>query len=222
MKKNLQENIVPSENQNKSDVFLHDHGKTRIMFVGNSITKHAPKEVIGWHNDCGMASTSIDKDYVHLLLDKFNKHYGEEVSWCIVQVASFERNLNPENIDKFYKEVKDYNPDIMIMFFGANVDKEYDSDENPEFKFGDSYEKLRNYLAGPNTLVFHSEGYYIRHVLDKEKEAVATKYGDPFIKIDDIRNREDTHGLFNHPNDFGMAEIAGRFWEIIRKALFMP
>ncbi len=219
MKKDLQENIISAVNQNKHDTYFNGEGKLKVMFVGNSITKHEPKPEVGWTNDCGMAASSEDKDYVHLMVKKFEDYFGEEISWTIVQVANYERNFDPARIDGLYSSAKDYNPDIMIMFFGANVPKDYDTAENPPFKFADSYDEIRKYLKGENTLVFHSQGFYIRPVLDAEKETVAKKYNEPFINIEDIRNREDTHGMFNHPSDLGMQEIADRFWSVIEPKL---
>ena len=55
----------------------------------------------------------------------------------------------------------------------------------------------------------------IRPVLDAEKKAVAEKYGDTFIKMEYIRALDETHGQFNHPNDYGMELIANRFFEAI-------
>ena len=216
----LQKNIVPAADQLDKPIFFNGNGeKLRIMFVGNSITKHRPKPEIGWNNDCGMAASCTENDYVHQFLKKVREEYSTDISWAIVGAPNFERNLDPEAIDTYYDIAKDYNPDIMIMFFGANVPHEYDQEKIHRFKFGDSYEALRNYLAGDNTLVFHSEGFYIRPVLDNDKKEVAKKYGDTYISIDDIRKRVDTHGQFNHPNDLGMQEIAERFWSIIKPKL---
>ena len=105
----------------------------------------------------------------------------------------------------------------MIMFFGANVPRDYDEKTDPKVTFGEQYENLRNFLACENTTVIHSEGFYIREKLDAEKKAVAEKYGDVFVNIENIRNREETHGMFNHPNDLGMKEIADAFCEAINK-----
>ena len=33
------------------------------------------------------------------------------------------------------------------------------------------------------------------------------------MNLEDIRNREDAHGRYNHPGDLGMQLIADRFWE---------
>jgi hypothetical protein len=75
---------------------------------------------------------------------------------------------------------------------------------------------MRNLLSNDGKAkVYISEGFYIRPVLDAEKKAVAEKYGDTFISMDDIRTREDTHGQFNHPGDLGMELIANRFFEAI-------
>jgi hypothetical protein len=103
------------------------------------------------------------------------------------------------------------------MFYGANVSRDYDTMENPPKTFGESFEEMRNLLSNNGKAkVFISEGFYIRPVLDAEKKAVAEKYGDTFIEMDDIRTKPETHGLFNHPGDLGMEEIANRFWEHIK------
>ena len=48
------ENIVPSNNQNEKTIFSYGDGNgIKILFAGNSVTKHAPKPEIGWEKDCG-------------------------------------------------------------------------------------------------------------------------------------------------------------------------
>lgn len=217
MAKNLQENIISSANQNRKDIFVHGNEGLKIMFVGNSITKHAPLPEKNWLNDCGMAASSLENDYVHLVVKKIRDRYDGKVSFCIVQVANFERTFEEADISRLYGEIKNYAPDIMIMFFGANVPRDYDEKTDPKVTFGEQYENLRNFLACENTTVIHSEGFYIREKLDAEKKAVAEKYGDVFVNIENIRNREETHGMFNHPNDLGMKEIADAFCEAINK-----
>lgn len=63
------------------------------------------------------------------------------------------------------------------------------------------------------------QGFYKIPVLDAEKKAVAEKYGEIFISIEDIRNRDETHGKFNHPGNIGMKEIADAFWKAIKPKL---
>ncbi len=220
----LQENKISSVNQNEKNVYFYGNGKGfKLMFVGNSITKHRP--LGSWKNDCGMAASSIDRDYVHLLVKKFENALKEEISFSICQIANYERTLDLETLKTGYSDAKGYNPDIVIMFFGANVPRteavgniRYTDAETLE-KFGPAYEAVRNFVCGENTLVFHSDGFYIRPDLDEEKKKICKKYKDTYINLEDIRSREDTHGGYNHPGDVGMAAIAERFWSVIEERL---
>lgn len=211
--KDLQKNIVPSTNQNTYDYYEFDKGEgIKVLYVGNSITKHAPKPEMGWTNDCGMAASSIEKDYVHLVQAKI-KEIHPDAAFSILQVANYEREFYTREPENYYMGAKEFKPDLIIMFFGANVNKEYDTTENPPKTFGQAYENLRNFLVdGRDVFVMHSQGFYIRPVLDKEKEVVAKKYNDPFVNLEDMRVLPETHGKFNHPSDYGMQIIADRFW----------
>ena len=213
--KDFQENIVPALRQNSKPVWISENTGLRVMFVGNSITLHGIKLDIGWDRECGMAASCLEKDYVHQVLAKI-REYDPNVAYCIAQVASFERGFFEETADLNYAEAAAFKPDIVIMFYGANVSRDYDTMENPPRTFGDSVEEMRNLLSNDGKAkVYISEGFYIRPVLDAEKKAVAEKYGDTFIKMEDIRAIDETHGQFNHPNDYGMELIANRFFETI-------
>ncbi|MCX6985351.1 MAG: SGNH/GDSL hydrolase family protein, partial [Lentisphaerae bacterium] len=45
-------------------------GVKKMLILGDSITKHAPAKDLGWTGDWGMAASSEDKDFVHLLYAK--------------------------------------------------------------------------------------------------------------------------------------------------------
>lgn len=214
--KDFQKNIVPATNQNRKDTFLGSkNGSLRVLFVGNSITRHGIKLDIGWDRECGMAASDVDHDYVHIFGRAFREAHPD-ATFGILQVANFERNFD-KNFDlETYREVKDWQPDIIFTFFGANVSREYDNAESHDVNFGDMYEKLIAYLRTDSTKVFHSEGYYIRPVLDAEKKAACERFGDVWVPMSDINSRADTHGLFNHPNDFGMQLIAERFLSFVK------
>ena len=214
-----QENIISSVNQNERDDFLYrgEGSKLKILFVGNSITLHGKLPEAGWNQDCGMAASCLEKDYVHVLISKIKEKYDPNVTFSILQVANYERRfLEVTPAELYGEELREaWMADIVIMFFGANTNKEYFTMENPPRTFKEGYENLRNYLdLGTNTF-YHSMGFYIKEGLDEAKREVAEKYGEAFIDIEDIRQRDDTHGRFNHPGDVGMAAIAERFFEVI-------
>ena len=216
---NFQENIVPPLGQNSQDVFIYNNqnSKLKILFVGNSITKHGPKPSIGWNRDCGMAASSVEHDYVHLIVKKIMDQYDKNVSYGIAQVAQYERTFFERGPECDYEEAKKFGANIIIMFYGANVPKDYDTMKNPPKTFAKAYGDMRNYLVSANTAVYHSMGFYIRPVLDEAKRIVAEENGDKYIDISDIRNLPETHGQFNHPGDIGMKMIADRFFEAIEE-----
>ena len=90
-----QENIISSVNQNERDDFLYrgEGSKLRILFVGNSITLHGKLPEAGWNQDCGMAASCLEKDYVHVLISKIKEKYDPNVTFSILQVANYERRF---------------------------------------------------------------------------------------------------------------------------------
>ena len=218
--KDFQENIIPAEKQNGRNVYVHENTGIRILFAGNSITKHAPKPSVGWINDCGMAASDIDHDYVHLLMKKI-RTVDPYAGYCIAQVADIERQYDRPDVLDDYIEAAQFNADIVIMFFGANVPKDK-CDPFPEQVaiWEDTYRKTRDLFSNNGrAAVFHSEGFYIRPALNEAKRKVAEACGDYFISLGDIPYKEDTHGMFNHPGDKGMEEIANCFCNAIRRTV---
>ena len=218
----FQENIVPAESQNKGCYFEVTAGEgLRVLFVGNSITKHGIKPDIGWNRDCGMAASSLEKDYVHLLAARIIRRQPD-AAIRILQVAEYERNFPHMEAAAAYADAAAFRPDIVLFFFGANVDPAYDGQQTHTRSFGQAVEELRQTLDTGATRFVISQGFYVRPVLDAEKEAVAARHGDIFVHMEDIRSREDTHGDFNHPGDIGMQAIADRFWSVMEPLVPKP
>lgn len=223
----FQANPVPALGQNAKNQNAFDPEGTgpRILFVGNSITLHGPRPEIGWSNNWGMAASALDKDYVHLLQKKIAA-VRPDAQCCLLQVAgTFERSFfaSDWSCEKHFGWAREFRPDIIVLFFGANVPSSYDNgtmDPAPARTFGEALDAFRAYLDpdGKATALF-SQGFYVRAKLDAEKEAVANKRGDIFVNMEDIRSRADTHGRYNHPGDLGMELIADRFWESIEPLL---
>ena len=218
-------NPVPAIGQNAEDQKAFDPAKKgpRVLFVGNSITLHGPRPQIGWTNNWGMAASARDKDYVHLLQKKIAA-VRPDAQCCLLQVANtFERAFFKKDwsCERNFKWAREFKPDVIVFFFGANVPKTYNAgtmSPAPARTFGEALDAFRTYLDPEGrALVLFSQGFYIRPKLDAEKETVAKRRGDVFVNMEDIRARKDAHGRFNHPGDLGMELIAERFWQHIEK-----
>ena len=83
-------NTVPSKDQLAPNLWvtfeMGDTEAKRILFVGNSITRHGVAPWIGWNNDWGMAASAKEKDYVHLTASALQKRWGA-CDFCIAQAA---------------------------------------------------------------------------------------------------------------------------------------
>lgn len=136
-----------------------------------------------------------------------------------LQVAEFERTFQTVDIKEYCKKDNEFNPDVLIMFMGANVDKAYRDEVNSKRMFSDAYDELRSNLIGKNTTVIHVEGFYDRPWLEEEKLLVANKYCDAYVNLGDIKFREETLGMFNHPSDTGMLEISQEIWKVLKNII---
>lgn len=78
------ENTVSARGQLKDSEYIKytfkEGAKLRVLFVGNSITRHGVKEEIGWMRDCGMAASCLEKDYVHLVVKGLEKNTGRSAT----------------------------------------------------------------------------------------------------------------------------------------------
>lgn len=116
--------------------------------------------------------------------------------------------------EKHFAWAHEFKPDVIVLFFGANVPQAYDAGKLPTARsFGDAVDALRTYLDPEGkALVLVSQGFYKRPRLDAEKEAVAKRHGDVFVRMEDLWDMKEAHGRYNHPGDLGMQLIADRFW----------
>ena len=76
----------------------------RILFLGNSITLHGPKPDIGWTGNWGMAASSEDKDYVHLVTSALAQHTGSTPQIMVRNIADFERGYATYDVEGQMKD----------------------------------------------------------------------------------------------------------------------
>ena len=219
----IEKNNVSAENQLAGAglvTFENPNGKgVRVLFVGNSITRHAPSPAIGWARDCGMAATAVEKDYVHLLMQKYRKTDPDAV-FCVCQVADWERNYRTgSETYPLFAAARNFRADIIFFRFIENCPrKEFDGEV-----FKREYAAFIDYLnpTGKAKVVL-SSGFW-KHEGDGVIWTVGVERGYPFVDLGDLGESDEMKaiGLFehtgvaNHPGDCGMEAIAERLWNAL-------
>lgn len=221
-------NTVSSANQlpeSSCVKYYGEGGHPRVMFVGNSITRHGPKSDIGWNFDHGMAASSPEKDYVHLLMKETKKLFPE-ASFCVVQAAAWERDLLGCPLEEKFPSVYLFAPDTLIYRIGENVP--LDGFDRDVMKRG--IKRLLGYLASGNPkckIVFTTNFW-----ANPEKDAAIREYAaengcEAPIELGDLGNdpKYRADGLFehsgvaHHPGDLGMKTIAERVFPKLSEKL---
>ena len=221
----LSKNTVDaSEQLNESRLVKFDfpNGKgKRVMFVGNSITLHGIRPGIGWYGSWGMAASSRENDYVHLLESAVKKLDGD-ASFCICQVADWERSYkNGGEVFSLYGKARKFGADIIVLRFVENVNpREFDPDI-----FKSELKKLIEFLNGTGKaqLIF-TTGFW-RHPADAQIRTLAEELGAPCVALGDLGEDDsmkaislfDHKGVANHPGDKGMEAIANRIFEVVKR-----
>ena len=213
----MDKNTVSSANQVRPEAvvtFINENGKgRRFLFVGNSITYHAPKADIGWSGSWGMAASSAEKDYVHVLAKKLGARY-DDAAFCVCQAATFERSLGAGNADvTFFGKARDFGADVIVMRIVENCPKDTDKAYLLE-----KYTELVRFLDKTGKAEKIVTSGFWKHPLDGVLAEAAKVLGAAFVDLGDLGERDDMKavGLFAHggvaahPGDKGMEAIAAR------------
>ncbi len=184
-----------------------------VVILGNSITYSPPSTSLNWTSNWGMAATTADNDFVHLLTTRFRQINSK----CIVQaknIASFETNYDTYDFDAELKLYRDSKPDLLILRIGENVSASFDSVE-----FAKRYQALIVYIKtnNPNLRILAVGSFWPDHSYIDE---IMNRY-TPFISLavlgaDRSNYSYDRTDLVaavqQHPGDKGMKAIADMIW----------
>lgn len=197
-------------------------GSIRVLFVGNSITRHEPKPEIGWNNDWGMAASSKDKDYVHVAVKMLEDAYGK-IDYCITNCGEWEINYFQSGLICEWQRARDFNADIIFVRIGENVWNA--KDKLDQFAFAPRLaEMIRYFAVRQNVKVVLSGLFWDMPEIEQSIKQVAFENGFDFVELKDLG--EDSRymaigqywhsGVSIHPNDLGMLKIAERMVSSLR------
>lgn len=189
----------------------------KFLFVGNSITKHGPKADIDWHGNWGMAATSEDKDYVHLVTKALALKLGVKPEIMVKNVADFERAHATYDIGGKFADAAAFQADLIILCIGENVA----ALKTPETqtKYQEQVTALLKALkTNPKAAIIVRSSFWANEAKDSAMRQACAAVGGTFVDIGALSKDEQNYarserpykhaGVANHPGDRGMAAIA--------------
>lgn len=222
----IEKNTVSSINQLKEneyvEIFNENDPEIKILFAGNSITKHAPNEEIGWSGNWGMAASSLENDYVHQTLKKLKDVYGS-ISYCICQVSEWENNYKNTDVNyDLFSKAREFCADIIVMRCVENCKvKEFD-----EICFEREYKKLIEYLnCKENAKVILTTSFWYHPKADEIIRKIGKEKSYSVIELGELGEKDEMKatglyehcGVAAHPGDYGMKVISEKIFEGMKK-----
>lgn len=157
---------------------------TNIVFVGNSLTRHPPLASIGWTGDWGMAASSQDKDFVHRV------GAAQALAVSTVSGADNERDASAP-LPEFSVNATT----IVVIQLGDNG-------------LPAKYAELVAKAKPAAKLVCLSSWRDV--AANAFMRTQCESGGGRWVDITDLQRNTALLGVFGHPNDEGMAQIASR------------
>ena len=215
----INENTVKAEGQvSLSEVItVRESGSgLRVLFVGNSITKHEPAPAIGWHGNWGMAASSEETDYVHVAVSLLEEKYGA-VDYMICHAAKWERNFWDISVLDIFSAARDFAADVVIIRLGDNMWNVRDEFEKHDM-VSHYIEMVSFFASKPGARVIVTDLFWRGETVDSMIHEAAKRAGYTLVEIGDLGENEENmaigrfehRGVSVHPGDLGMRRIAER------------
>lgn len=219
-------NTVSGNQMTKNSQFVLFEGNGTqggLLCVGHSLTRHAPVAKIGWPHDWGMAASSKENDYVHVLWKKLKAKYGD-MPLCIAKAGFFERNFPKadEILPKHYKPAQDFKAKWIVISFVDNVKPKMAK----EHSFIKEYEKFVKFVNpdGKAKLII-TTGWYPEKSLNNDLIEFAKRNNITIVDIGKIYHQEGMKatglwkhaGVASHPSDKGMKALGEAYFDALTK-----
>lgn len=196
----------------------------KILFLGNSITRHGPKPDIGWSGNCGMAASSEDKDFVHLVIRGLTPKGGPAPETLVKNIAAFERGYATHDAANQLEDAAAFNPDLIILAIGENAAAPDDAASKAQFS--QAVVKLLHAITANRkpTIVVRS-CFWANPAKDEALKNACQEVGGTFVDIGALAKDEANYaraersfehqGVAAHPGDKGMRAIADAILDAI-------
>ena len=207
------------------DVIFRGIKANRILFLGNSITLHGPAPAIGWLGNWGMAASTKDNDYVHLVLKAISTTAEKEPASVIASLGDFERQFETYDIDLRLEKELAFKADLVILAIGENVSPLTSEQAKAAFK-ANVTKLLKRLKEISDPVVVVRSCFWHDRIKDTLMKQACEEVGGIFVEGgvlgEDETNyarseREFSHaGVAAHPGDKGMHALADAILKALR------
>lgn len=218
---NLQaENSVPSVTWNREDY--------NYLAIGNSITLHGKNDY--WWNECGMASSRLENDYVHQLSSLLQNQKQEKVVACAYNFSMWEvQSADRAETLPILNSLMSKDLDLVTIQLSENA--------TDLVTFESDFEELIRYVqtGAPNAQVLVIGDFWDKSEKDSMKKVACQNCGVTFVSLNEIKENDayqcdlgtivydeeknphtvEHDGVAKHPGDAGMEWIAKRIMDIV-------
>lgn len=198
----------------------------KVLFLGNSITKHGPKADIDWTGNWGMAASAEDKDYVHLVVDGLTKRQAKAPAFMVGNIADFERNHASFDVEKKLADAAAFQADLIILAIGENVTALKSDEAKSAFKTA-TLKALQKLKSTGKPMIIVRSCFWANPAKDEILKQCSDETGCLFVNISQLGQHETNYarserpykheGVARHPGDKGMRAIADAILEAISK-----
>jgi hypothetical protein len=189
----------------------------KVLFLGNSITKHGPKADIDWSGNWGMAASAEAKDYVHVFTKSLTEKQGSAPEILVKNIADFERSHQGYDFAAKLKEAIDFQADLIVLAIGENVPGLKTSEEKTKLQ-ADVTALLKTLRGDRKPTILVRSCFWANAAKDEALRGACDAVSGLFCDLTALSadkslygraEREFKHaGVANHPGDKGMAAIA--------------
>lgn len=214
--------------------FVAEPSDFRIYFIGDSITRHGTNpeivEMLKWGHRAGMAASSEDKDYAHLVAARIGRMLPEKKIKIFIGPGG-----DAVNAMKAIETAKVFLPSLVVVQLGEHVtskafgDKIDESPEKIAADYGRLLDALKELPSSPQIIctgVWTPQPVVPKYVgraaqIDEIQRSVCRQKGVEFVSVEkyaldpSCSGTGESGGVRWHPNDAGHAgyanEILGAF-----------
>jgi len=201
-----------------------EDGFAKVLFLGNSITKHSPKPEIDWLGNWGMAASEEGKDYVHLVTKHLASKQVKAPETMVQNIADFEKGYRDYDVTAMMKDALAFEADLIILAIGENVPALATSED--QVKFAERVTELLTMLKGDHSpTILVRSCFWANESKDEALRQACDSVEGVFVDISAL-GKEEAHyarserpfkheGVAKHPGDRGMEAIAKALGEAI-------